>query len=220
MKCSKCGQENKREAKFCTKCGNPLSAPAESVKTSNSNFNTKYLIIALIVVIIILVGVIGYFALNNGSGAGDASPKASADSDKVQSSDNSNDKANDSSNDNSDSSKKTHESSSKTSSSSKSKSKKWVSIGSYSGSGSGSKTIKVPDGKIKVELSAYPILNYATNHLYVSGTNGESGGVDWGPTSDVETRSDSFQFTSKSEEEFTIDYYETVSWEVEFFRYQ
>ena len=218
MKCSKCGQENKREAKFCTKCGNPLSAPAESVTPSNSNFNTKYLIIALIVVIIILVGVIGYFALNNGSGVGDASPKTSADSDKVQSNDNSNDKANDSSNDNSDSSKKTHESSSKTSSSSKSK--KWVSIGRYSGSGSGSKTIKVPDGKIKVELSAYPILNYATNHLYVSGTNGESGGVDWGPTSDVETRSDSFKFTSKSEEEFTIDYYETVSWEVEFFRYQ
>ena len=196
MKCSKCGQENKREAKFCTKCGNPLSAPAESVTPSNSNFNTKYLIIALIVVIIVLVGVIGYFALNNGS----------------------NDNSNDSSNDNSDSSKKTHESSSKTSSSSKSK--KWVSIGRYSGSGSGSKTIKVPDGKIKVELSAYPILNYATNHLYVSGTNGESGGVDWGPTSDVETRSDSFKFTSKSEEEFTIDYYETVSWEVEFFRYQ
>ncbi|WP_292886168.1 zinc ribbon domain-containing protein [Methanobrevibacter sp. UBA212] len=218
MKCSKCGQENKREAKFCTKCGNPLSAPAESVTPSNSNFNTKYLIIALIVVIIVLVGVIGYFALNNGSGVGDASPKTSADSDKVQSNDNSNDKANDSSNDNSDSSKKTHESSSKTSSSSKSK--KWVSIGRYSGSGSGSKTIKVPDGKIKVELSAYPILNYATNHLYVSGTNGESGGVDWGPTSDVETRSDSFKFTSKSEEEFTIDYYETVSWEVEFFRYQ
>lgn len=218
MKCSKCGQENKREAKFCTKCGNPLSAPAESVTPSNSNFNTKYLIIALIVVIIVLVGVIGYFALNNSSGVGDASPKASADSDKVQSNDNSNDKANDSSNDNSDSSKKTHESSSKTSSSSKSK--KWVSIGRYSGSGSGSKTIKVPDGKIKVELSAYPILNYATNHLYVSGTNGESGGVDWGPTSDVETRSDSFKFTSKSEEEFTIDYYETVSWEVEFFRYQ
>ena len=224
MKCSKCGQENKREAKFCTKCGNPLSAPAESAPTDNSNNNTKYIIIALIVVIIMLAGVIGYFALNNGSGVGDANSQGSADSNKVQSSDNSGDSSGDSSGGNSgsdsDSSKKTHEASSKSSSSSKSKSKKWVSIGSYSGSGSGSKTIKVPDGKIKVELSAYPILNYATNHLYVSGTNGESGGVDWGPRSDVETRSDSFQFTSKSEEEFTIDYYETVSWEVEFFRYQ
>ena len=214
MKCSKCGQENKHEAKFCTKCGNPLSAPAGGVSENGSGIDSKYIIIALIVVILILVGVIGYFALNSGSGVGDASPQSSADSDKVQSDENSGD----SSDSNSDSSKKTHESSSKTSSSSKSK--KWVSIGRYSGSGSGSKTIKVPDGKIKVELSAYPILNYATNHLYVSGTNGESGGVDWGPTSDVETRSDSFKFTSKSEEEFTIDYYETVSWEVEFFRYQ
>ncbi len=215
MKCSKCGQENKREAKFCTKCGNPLSAPVESAPANNSNGNSKLIIIGLIVVLIMLVGVIGYFALNSGSGTGDASSQGSADSDKVQS-----DNSGDSSDGNSDSDKKTTSESSSKSSSSKSKSKKWVSIGSYSGSGSGSKTINVPEGKIKVELSAYPILNYATNHLYVSGTNGESGGVDWGPTSDVETRSDSFKFTSDSEEEFTIDYYETVSWEVEFFRYQ
>ncbi|WP_405298717.1 zinc ribbon domain-containing protein [Methanobrevibacter sp.] len=223
MKCSKCGQENKHEAKFCTKCGNPLSAPAGGVSENGSGIDSKYIIIALIVVILLLVGVIGYFALNSGSGVGDASSQSSADSDKVQSDDNSGD----SSDSNSDSSKKTTESSSDSSkktseksSSSESKSKKWVSIGSYSGSGSGSKTIKVPEGKIKVELSAHPILNYATNHLYVSGTNGESGGVDWGPKSPVETRSDSFKFTSDSEEEFTIDYYETVSWEVEFFRYQ
>ncbi|MBP3226608.1 MAG: zinc ribbon domain-containing protein, partial [Methanobrevibacter sp.] len=98
--------------------------------------------------------------------------------------------------------------------------KSWESIGSYSGSGSGSKTISVPEGKIMVKLSAYPIKNYATNHLYVSGSNGESGGVDWGSKSAVETRSDSFTYTSSSEETFTIDYYETVSWEVEFYRYQ
>ena len=48
-----------------------------------------------------------------------------------------------------------------------SESKSWESIGSYSGSGSGSQTIKVPEGKIMVKLSAYPIKNYATNHLYV-----------------------------------------------------
>jgi hypothetical protein len=95
-----------------------------------------------------------------------------------------------------------------------------VSIGSYSGSGSGSKTIDVPDGTIKVELSAYPIKNYATNHLYVTGSNGRSGGVDWGSTSAVETRSDSFTYTSSSSQTFTIDYYETVSWQVNFYRYQ
>ena len=68
--------------------------------------------------------------------------------------------------------------------------------------------------------SAYPIKNYATNHLTVSGSNGESGGVDWGSKSAVETRSDSFTYTSDTSETFTIDYYETVSWEVEFLRYQ
>lgn len=98
--------------------------------------------------------------------------------------------------------------------------KSWESIGSYSGSGSGSESIKTPAGKIKIELSAYPIKNYATNHLYVTGSNGESAGVDWGSTSAVETRSDSLTYTSSSEETFDIDYYETVSWEVNIYRYQ
>ena len=109
---------------------------------------------------------------------------------------------------------------SSSSSSSTTESGDWVSIGSYSGSGSGSETVNVPEGKIMVKLSAYPIKNYDTNHLYVSGSNGESGGVDWGSKSAVETRSDSFTYTSTSSETFTIDYYETVSWEVEFFKYQ
>lgn len=198
MKCSKCGHENNGKAKFCTKCGQLLSAPSEDVSSSSNN--SKFVIITLIAVIVMLVGVIGYFALNSHSGVDDIGSQSSEDSDEVKSDDDSD--------------------SAKTSEVSESKSKEWVSIGSYSGSGSGSKTIKVPKGKIKVELSADPILNYATNHLYVSGSNGESGGVDWGSTSPVETRSDSFEFTSNSEEEFTIDYYETVSWNVEFYRYQ
>ncbi len=199
MKCSKCGHENKDNAKFCTKCGGSLSAPSEGGSSDSSN--SKFVIIALVVVILILVGVIGYFAFNSNSGVDDSSSQSSDDSAEV------------SSDDDSDSQKTT-------TTSSESKPKEWVSIGSYSGSGSGSKTIKVPKGKIKVELSADPILNYATNHLYVSGSNGESGGVDWGSTSPVETRSDSFEYNSDSEEEFTIDYYETVSWNVEFYRYQ
>ncbi len=48
------------------------------------------------------------------------------------------------------------------------------------GSFSGSKTISVPAGQIKIEISAYPIKNYATNHLTISGSNGESTGVYWG----------------------------------------
>ena len=96
----------------------------------------------------------------------------------------------------------------------------WQSIGSYSGSGSGSESITVPEGKIMVKLSAYPIKNYATNHLYVTSSTGDSGGVDWGSSSAVETRSDSFTFTSSGSETIDVDYYETVSWEVEIFKYQ
>ena len=96
----------------------------------------------------------------------------------------------------------------------------WQSIGSYSGSGTGSESISIPAGKIKVELSAYPIKNYATNHLYVTSSSGDSGGVDWGSSSAVETRSDSFTFTSTGSETLDIEYYETVSWDIQIYKYQ
>ncbi len=206
MKCRQCGFENKKGAKFCTKCGGSLShVPPETPKSSDSS---KYIIIALIAVIILLVGVIGYFALtgdDSSSSADEASQEANV-SQAVESVES----------DDSDDDVQTQV----VSSNQVSEAKSWVSIGSYSGEGSGSKTVVVPSGKIMVKLSAYPIKNYATNHLYVSGSNGESGGVDWGSKSAVETRSDSFTYTSSSDETFTIDYYETVSWNVEFYRYQ
>ena len=211
MKCSKCNFENKDGARFCTKCGNTL--PQMDKKSSSANSNgSKNIIIVLVVIALILVGSIAFLTFNStfDSVLGDLNPLSKV-SDNVQTGDNEN---NDSAVDESDDA-----ASNKTTKQIK-KSKEWVSIGSYSGSGSGSQTISVPEGKIMVKLSAYPIKNYATNHLYVSGSNGESGGVDWGSKSAVETRSDSFTYTSSSEEIFTIDYYETVSWEVEFFRYQ
>lgn len=212
MKCSKCGFENKDKAKFCTKCGNSLTVQDTESTSAGSGINSKYVIIALIAVIIILAATIGFFAMNNGFGSvqSDDASQSTA-SQETQSVDDSSDQGS--------SEKTTTESSSKKNTEVVDK-KSWESIGSYSGSGSGSKTISVPEGKIMVKLSAYPIKNYATNHLYVSGSNGESGGVDWGSKSAVETRSDSFTYTSSSEETFTIDYYETVSWEVEFYRYQ
>lgn len=195
MKCDKCGFENKDKAKFCTKCGHSLTHVAQRPVQNESN-NSKYIIIALLVVIVILGGVIGYFALNMNSNSQQSS-----------------DVANDSSSNESDVATSSV-------STSQSVSKSWESIGKYTGSGTGSEVIDVPAGKIKVKISAFPIKNYATNHVYVDGSNGESGAVDWGPKSPVETRSDSFTYTSSSEETFTIDYYETVDWEVEFFRYQ
>ncbi len=206
MICRQCGFENKKGAKFCSKCGSSLDyVPSENPEKSDS---TKYIIIALIAVIVLLVGAIGYFMLASGdssSQVADVSPQSNASqpAQPVES-------------DDSDENAQTEVVSSKQTSESKS----WELIGSYSGSGSGSETINVPDGKIMVKLSAYPIKNYATNHLYVSGSNGQSGGVDWGSTSKVETRSDSFSYTSSSDETFTIDYYETVNWNVEFYRYQ
>lgn len=207
MKCENCGFENNDKAKFCTKCGTSLSQKSVPSGTQGTD-NSKYVIIALVIVVILLAAAIGYFALGMNSNGNDSSQNVS--SQNLSASESASDDA-----------KTQQVSSSQDASSTKvAESKSWQSIGSYSGSGSGSQTIKVPSGKIMVKLSAYPIKNYATNHLYVSGSNGASGGVDWDSHSDVETRSDSFEYTSSSEETFTIDYYETVSWEVEFFRYQ
>ena len=211
MKCSKCNYENKDGAKFCTKCGSTLpqiDKKSGSAKSSGS----KNIIIALVVIALILAGSIAFLTFNStfDSVLGDLNPLNMA-SDNVPVEDNA---------DNDTAVEEADDDASTKSTKQVEKSKEWVSIGSYSGSGSGSQSISVPEGKIMVKLSAYPIKNYATNHLYVSGSNGESGGVDWGSKSAVETRSDSFTYTSSSEEIFTIDYYETVSWEVEFFRYQ
>ena len=203
MKCNSCGYENnKDDAKFCSKCGASLNKP-KPVEDSGSS-SSKLIIAVLVVVIIVLVAFVSYSMFNTTS-------------DHVKGSDDSSQNMNVDSNngDSSDKSAKTE-----SVSSSKSESKSWELIGEYSGSGSGSQVIDVPAGQIMVKISAYPIKNYATNHLYVQGSNGKSAGVDWGSTSDVETRSDSVTYTSSSSETFTIDYYETVSWQVEFYRYQ
>lgn len=206
MKCSSCGYENKSNAKFCTKCGGSLVKTEQSAQASSSN-NLKYIIAILVVVIVVLGASIGYFALNSNSGSvQDATDSQVNESSAAQS--------------DAETPSTDVVSSQKTTTKPVEDSKSWKSIGSYSGSGSGLETISVPPGKIMVKLSAYPIKNYATNHLYVTGSNGESGGVDWGSKSAVETRSDSFTYTSSSSETFNIDYYETVNWEVEFFIYQ
>ena len=199
MKCPSCGYENRDDAKFCTKCGKSLVQKAVPNPIEEKSNTSKYIIVALVIIIVILVATIGYFAFTMNS--------TSVTNDNVE---------------NTSSSQASQEVSSSQSSpatTQETNSKSWQVIGSYSGSGSGSKTINVPPGQIRVELSAYPIKNYATNHLYVKGSSA-SGGVDWGSHSDVETRSDSFEYTSSSSQTFTIDYYETVSWEVTFYKYQ
>lgn len=211
MKCENCGFDNKDSAKFCTKCGALLNEGNVSKSQVQNSNSSKYAIVGLVIVIILLVACLGYFmgTMNSGTSVqSDDSGQNASSSKSVQSDDEGGDDA------------QTTSVSSQSSTTKATESKSWVSIGSYSGSGSGSQTIEVPSGEIMVKLSAYPIKNYATNHLYVSGSNGMSGGVDWGSHSDVETRSDSFSYTSSSSETFTIDYYETVSWEVEFYRYQ
>ena len=207
MKCNSCGFENKSKAKFCSRCGQPLNAVPVTQQSQNNN--SKIIIAALIVVIAILAISVAYLTVSNNNMQSSAvnQPVASQSNDSVSTPSGS-------------SQQSTSSQPAATTTATASESKDWVLIGSYSGSGSGSQSVSVPAGEIMIKLSAYPIKNYATNHLYVTGSNGESSGVDWGSTSDVETRSNSLSYTSSSPVTFTIDYYETVSWQVDFYRYQ
>ncbi|WP_286009053.1 zinc ribbon domain-containing protein [Methanobrevibacter woesei] len=204
MFCPKCGKAIKDDAKFCKYCGTQVSKNNQSVNVnsdtssdSKSNNNTKILAVAIVVAAIVLVALVFAALSLTSDNSGDDAKAVEA---------------------NNESSVVVTSSSSQSSSASAEKS--WVSVGSFSGSGSGSQTISVPSGEIRIDISAFPIKNYATNHLYLTGSNGESAGVDWGSTSAVASRSDSVSFTSSSTTTFTIDYYETESWSVEVYRYQ
>ena len=204
MFCPKCGKAIKDDVKFCKYCGTQISKNNQSVNVnsdtsygSKSNNNTKILAVAIVVAAIVLVALVFAALSLTSDNSGDDAKAVEA---------------------NNESSVVVTSSSSQSSSVSAEKS--WVSVGSFSGSGSGSQSISVPSGQIRIDISAFPIKNYATNHLYLTGSNGESAGVDWGSTSAVASRSDSVSFTSSSTTTFTIDYYETESWSVEVYRYQ
>lgn len=204
MFCPKCGKAIKDDAKFCKYCGTQVSKNNQSVHVksdtssdSKNNNNAKILAVAIVVAAIVLVALVFAALSLTSDNSGDDAKAVEA---------------------NNESSVVVTSSSSQSSSVSAEKS--WVSVGSFSGSGSGSQSISVPSGQIRIDISAFPIKNYATNHLYLTGSNGESAGVDWGSTSAVASRSDSVSFTSSSTTTFTIDYYETESWSVEVYRYQ
>lgn len=214
MKCTKCGGDiTKPNAKFCPHCGEKINTDSNDSQPTTTNNDTgkskNGMIIAITaIIIVIIVGITAayYYDLLGPS------------SDQVYNSNDNNGSASEVKQSSYD--EKAQEVASSGSGEKSSSDGSWKSIGSFSGSGSGSKTIEVPAGQIRIDLSAYPIKNYATNHLYVSGSNGKSAGVDWGPKSAVATRSDSLSFTSSSTTTFTINYYETVSWNVQVYKYQ
>ena len=213
MFCPKCGKAIKDDAKFCKYCGTQISKNNQSVNVksdtfsdSKNNNNTKILAVAIVIAAIVLVALV-FTALSltsDNSGDDAKAVEANKESSVAVTS----------------SSSSSSSGSSSSQSSSASAEKSWVSVGSFSGSGSGSQSISVPSGEIRIDISAFPIKNYATNHLYLTGSNGESAGVDWGSTSAVASKSDSLSFTSSSTTTFTIDYYETESWSVEVYKYQ
>ena len=85
MKCPSCNAENNDSAKFCKKCGNPLTKKTMDHETLISSMNkeketsdntTKYIIVALIIIAVALAGAFAYIGLNN---HGDDSGSAQAD---------------------------------------------------------------------------------------------------------------------------------------------
>lgn len=95
MKCSNCDAENSDTAKFCKKCGSPLTAKTMDHETvinsisgksaQSDNNNTKIIIIALAIVAVVLAGAFIYIYASGNSGASDsASTSNSAGQDSAQ----------------------------------------------------------------------------------------------------------------------------------------
>lgn len=209
MFCPKCGKAIKDDSKFCKYCGATISKnnqksnaeynsrfhiPKDNDK--NDNKNMKIFAVVVVIALIILVALLGIVLSDNSEDTDDEMAVES------------NNKSN------------TTQSVSLTSSNEQAQiTKSWVSIGSFSGSGSGSQSISIPEGQIRIDITAHPIKNYVTNYLHVSGSHGQAS-LDWGPNSEVTSKSDSISFTSSSPSTFTIDYLETSSWNVEVYKYQ
>lgn len=72
MRCSKCGTENRDDAKFCRGCGEILSGRADSVGKPPKR--RKVPILLVLIILVILLGVVGAVVYNGMTGdAGDAS---------------------------------------------------------------------------------------------------------------------------------------------------
>lgn len=211
MKCPNCNSLNKDDAKFCKNCGKQLSNESlaysdkfGSPENNNSNSSNLYginknILIIVITAIICVAIISSAFIIMNGNNHEDNTQVATIDNGQSNTNSVNNDKYYDDSK-------------------VKPISKSWHLIDSYSGSGTGSESCILPSGKIKVKISAFPIKNYATNYLSASSSSGDYVGVDWGSKSAVATKSDSMIFTSYSDV-LSIDYYETVSWNVDVYKY-
>ena len=83
MRCPNCDSENSDSAKFCKKCGSPLTKKAvnhESMinsmsNSSSSNDTTKYIIIALAVIAVVLAGAFVYIYGFGSNQSNDSQPQ-------------------------------------------------------------------------------------------------------------------------------------------------
>ena len=87
MNCPKCNSENNDSAKFCKKCGTPLTKKAMNHETVINSINeekagsdktTKIIIVALVIIAISLAGVFAYVGLENNNSHNDASDSSSS----------------------------------------------------------------------------------------------------------------------------------------------
>lgn len=95
MKCPKCNCENNDSAKFCKKCGTPLTKKVMNHETvinsinqekSGSDQTTKIIIVALVIIAIILAGVFAYVGLGLGDDHSDSNTVKSPSATSSQSS--------------------------------------------------------------------------------------------------------------------------------------
>lgn len=80
MDCSKCGEKNPKDYKFCQKCGKPLSERPSKLKTpAKETKNILWLYISIIAVIAVVAVILVFFLMQNQSGTplGNSAPSNS-----------------------------------------------------------------------------------------------------------------------------------------------
>ncbi len=212
MKCPHCNSFNKEEAKFCKNCGKPLNNQSLAyhdkfgdskiennipIEESSGSKNTLIICITVVICALIVSGaLILVYTHNNDSDDGNFINSTSNNAIADVSNQSTNPQVN------------------------PVKTESWQLIGSVSGSGSGLESYTIPEGKIKIKITAFPIKNYGNNYLEVSSSTGDSVSVNWDSKSAVKSKSDSMTFESYGGDTINIDYYETVSWTVDIYKYE
>ncbi|WP_409200290.1 zinc ribbon domain-containing protein [Methanobrevibacter sp. DSM 116169] len=99
----------------------------------------------------------------------------------------------------------------------------WHQVNTYSGVGGYSTGVNIKGSQMKIQFSAFPIKNYADNHMkvevYKNGQFVDSSSVSWNGKSAVATRSNTIEVSGSGNYQIYVDGYELQYWNMEIYEW-